>query len=315
MNKSLIALSISTLALSSMNIGAFAKPRVEVKKTQIDVVKPIIDNNVIPKAENVQVQYTVDILVKDIPKGQQTLFIPIKIDTMILDFDKVALEGLSTQNILAVASNSKDKVGTGIGLIKLDDSGLPETLNLKAILKPVGEGQTSVVLTKVAEVPALPSKGLILNEGVKVLIDSPVDIEVTEKIEGSKKKLLMNQKKVTLNIQRDVQKEEAIFIPLIYDKTVADIDETFGHTVIAQGVSMKTYGAGSLNENGPGLELLLSADSEKDFTVNLDLLPKKAGLFKFSTAFPQAGHSPIVRGPVVDITPKTLTVASSPSTK
>ena len=49
-----------------------------------------------------QKQFSLEITITDIPKNQQTLFVPIKIDSKVLDFDKVALEGLSTQNILAV---------------------------------------------------------------------------------------------------------------------------------------------------------------------------------------------------------------------
>jgi|GEM_PF-2259041 len=315
MKKSLITLSGLALVvsgISGINNIALAKGKIPVEpKAQVDIQKVQDNTKLVAPAQKVEIQYTLDVTVKDIPKGQQTLFIPIKIDTMILDFDKVALEGLSAQNILAVASNSKDKVGTGIGLIKLDDTGLPETLSIKAILKPVGEGQTSISITKVSEGPSLPSKGLIINQDVKVTIDTPADIEVTESVVGTKKKLSLSQKKITLNIQRPAQKEETIFIPVIYNKSVVDIDETFGHTIISEGVSIKSFNGGALNEDGAGVEMVLSADAPKDFTVDLDLIARKAGISTLSIAFPQTGHTAIVSGPVVDIVPQVLTVANT----
>lgn len=312
MKKSLTILSGVALVLSGMNNLTYAKGKVQVEpKAQVDIQKTQDNIKEVAPAQNVQIQYTLDVIVKDIPKGQQTLFIPVKIDTMILDFDKVALEGLSAQNILAVASNSKDKVGTGIGLIKLDDTGLPETLTIKAILKPVGEGQTSVSVTKVSEGPSLPSKGLIVNQDVKVSIDTPADIEVTEKIEGNKKRLSLSQKKLTLNIQRQSQKDETLFIPVIYTKSIVDIDETFGHTIVSPGVSIKSFNGGALNDDGAGVEMVISADAPKDFTIDLDLVAKKAGISKISIGYPQIGHTAIVNGPTVDIVPQVLTVANT----
>lgn len=318
MKKSILSLTVLGLLINSSSFVNAATPK-KVTKSQekIDNIQPAIPQQK-PEAQKAPIavevaptQYSVEITVKDIPAGQQTLFIPIKIDTMVLDFDKVALEGLAASNILAVASSSKDKVGPGIGLIKLDESGLPNTLTLKALLKPVGEGQTSVTVTKVANEPSLPSKGLVINDGVTISVKTPLDLEVIEKVEGAKKKLVLNERKLTLDIQRLSQKEETIFIPVIYNKSVVDIDETFGHTIISQGISMKSFNGSAINEDGAGVELILSADAPKDFTIDLDLVARKAGTSKLSIAFPQTGHSAIVSGPVVDIVPQVLTVANT----
>ena len=256
-------------------------------------------------------QYSVEVTIKDIPKGQQTLFIPIMIDTMILDFDKVALEGLSTQNILAVASSSKDKVGPGIGLLKFDEVGLPETLTVRAYLKPVGQGQTSVSLLKVANEPALPSKGAVINDEVTVSLKTGNEVEVTEKLESGKKKLVLSENKLTFLVQRTSQKEESIFIPIIFDRSVADIDETFGHAIIGPGIAAKSFSSGSLHEGGPGVEILLTEVADKDFNIDVDLVARKPGVVKFIPAFPQKGHTAIVAGPVVNISPTSISVVSS----
>ena len=257
-------------------------------------------------------KYSVEITIKDIPQGQQTLFIPIKLDTMILDFDKVALDGLSGQNILAVASSSKDKVGPGIGLLKLDENGLPATLTLKAYLKPISQGETSVSLLKVADEDALPSRGAVINEEVSAAIKSPNEIEVTETVENKKKKLTLNQNKITISVHRASQKEESIFIPFIFgtDSASVDLDETFGHAIVAPGISAKSFSSGSLHEGGAGVEILLTDVAPADFELDVDLLPKKAGKSTISLAFPQKGHTAIVKGPQVEIIPNTLSVAN-----
>ncbi|OGI18801.1 MAG: hypothetical protein A3B68_06100 [Candidatus Melainabacteria bacterium RIFCSPHIGHO2_02_FULL_34_12] len=264
-----------------------------------------------PKTEITLSKYSIDVKITNIPPGQQTLFIPVMIDTMVLDFDKVALEGLSTQNILAVASSSKDKVGPGIGLIKIDDKGLPNTLDLKVLLKKTGEGQTSVSLQKVAEGQVLPSRGTILSEGVSVNLASENEIEVTENQQNNKKKLALNHNKVTVEVHRNSQKEESIFVPLIFDNTVFDIDETFGHAIIAPGIAAKSFGSGSLGEEGnggPGVEILLTDVADKDFSIDVDLVPRKPGKAKLIAAFPQKGHAALVSGPVVEINPTAISV-------
>lgn len=266
-----------------------------------------------PKVKVLASKYSLDITVKDIPKNQQTLFIPIKIDTMVLDIDKVGLEGLSSQNILAVTSSSKEKVGPGIGLLKLDDFGLPEELTLKVLLKEVGAGQTDISLSKVADEPVLLSKGAILDEQISVSISSNNEIEVSEKLEKGKKKLLLNEYKLTLNVQRPVQREETIFIPLIFDNSIIDLDETFGHAIVGPGIAAKSFSSGSLHEGGPGVEIQLSDVAEKDFTIDVDLVPRKSGQSKLSYATPQRGHTALVRGPIVNIYPTTISVASKSS--
>ena len=255
-------------------------------------------------------KYSIDIKIKDIPTGLQTLFIPIKIDTMILDFDKVALESLAAQNILAVASTSKDKVGTGIGLLKLDESGLPQELDLKVYLKQVGTGQTDISLMKVADEDALPVRGAQIINDVKVLIGNNNEVEVTEKLEKDRKKLVLNQNKLIIEVQRPVQKEESIFIPILFDKSVVDLDETFGHAIVGPGITAKSFSSGTLHEGGAGLEIVLSDTADKDFTVDVDLIPKKSGKAKITTAFPQKGHTALITGPVVNINPTTINVAS-----
>lgn len=256
-------------------------------------------------------KYSIDVIVKNIPQDQQTLFIPIKIDTMILDFDKVSLDGLSSQNILAVTSSSKDKVGTGIGLLKLDDKGLPESINLKVYLKPIGDGQTAINLVKVAKGPALPIKGALLYEEVSASISTGNEIEITEKTENNKKKLALNSSKLIIDVKRPSQKEESIFIPVIFDKSIVDLDETFGHAIIAPGIAAKSYSSASLHEGGSGVEILLSDVADKDFTIDVDLIPRKIGKSKIELAYPQKGHTAIVTGPSVDISPATLSVSRS----
>lgn len=264
-----------------------------------------------PKVNVSASKYSLNVTITGIPPAQQTLFIPINIDTMILDFDKVALESLSAQNILAVASNSKDKVGTGIGLIKIDESGLPPTLELKVLLKTIGEGETAVSLLKVADEPALLSKGVIISKDINVTLKSSNEIEVTEKQQGNKKKLLINQNKLTLNIQRPAQNEETIFIPLIFDKDVFDVDETFGHAIVGPGIAAKSFSSGSLHEGGPGVEIVLSPVAEKDFTIDVELIPRKVGKGNIAYAYVQRGHTALVQGPIVDIKPTAISVVNA----
>ncbi len=255
-------------------------------------------------------KYSLEVKIDNIPTGQQTLFVPIKIDTKILDFDKVALEDVSSQNILAVASTSKDKVGTGIGLLKFDDKGLPPSLTLKVFLKPVGDGQTEVSLVKVADEPALLARGTVINKDISITFtDNKDEVEVSQKVEKGKKKLLLSSNKLSINIKRPVQVEETIFIPVIFDKTAVDLDESFGHAVVAQGVSVKTFGSGSLHEGGPGVEIILTPEAEKDFAVDVDLVARAVGKAKFAIAIPQKGHTALVRGPIVSINPQVITVA------
>ena len=255
-------------------------------------------------------KYSLEVKIDNIPTGQQTLFVPIKIDTKVLDFDKVALEDVSSQNILAVASTSKDKVGTGIGLLKFDDKGLPPSLTLKVLLKPVGDGQTEVSLVKVAEEPALLARGTVINNDISITFaDNKDEVEVSQKIEKGKKKLLLSSNKLSINVKRLVQVEETIFVPVIFDKTAVDLDESFGHAVVAQGVSVKTFASGSLHEGGPGVEIILSPEAEKDFAVDVDLVARAVGKAKFAIALPQKGHTALVRGPIVSINPQVITVA------
>ena len=131
MKKLLIMLIVGILCLQSVVVQA---------ETKTQIVKKEVAN-----------QYSIELIIKDIPKGQQTLFIPIKLDTMVVDIDKVSLDGLTAANILAIASTSKDKAGTGVGLIKFDDNGLPETLKLNVSLTSVGNGVSDVSLLMVAD--------------------------------------------------------------------------------------------------------------------------------------------------------------------
>ena len=261
------------------------------------------------KPGNEKTQKSIELTIKDIPKGQQTLFIPIQLDNMIVDIDKVSLEGLSSSNILAVTSNSMDKAGSGIGLIKFDDLGLPETLKLNVFLSSISSGTSDVSLLMVVDEPALPSKGLTINNEIMITPQINGEIEVTETIgKNNKKKLSINQNKVTINVQRLAQKQESIFIPIVFDTNVIDVDETFGYAILAPGLSAKAFSASTLNEGGSGIEILLTEVAEKDFSVDVDLLPKKAGKTKLGFALPQSSHTAIVRGPQVDIFPAQIIV-------
>ncbi|OGI10533.1 MAG: hypothetical protein A3I68_00020 [Candidatus Melainabacteria bacterium RIFCSPLOWO2_02_FULL_35_15] len=257
-------------------------------------------------------QHSIELTVKDIPKGQQTLFIPIKLDTMVVDIDKVSLDGLTAANILAVASTSKDKSGTGIGLIKFDDNGLPETLKLNVSLTSIGNGVSEVSLLMVADELALPVKGLVIDNDVMINVKTGNEVEVTEKPEKSKKKMVLNQNKITLEIQRSAQKEETIFIPILFDSKIVDIDETFGHAIIAPGISAKSFSSNSLGDEGggPGVEIVLTDVAEKDFTIDVDLLPKGLGKSKLSFALPQTTHTAIITGPTVDFFPTMVSVVN-----
>ena len=256
-------------------------------------------------------KYSIELTIKDIPKGQQTLFIPIKLDTMVVDVDMVSLDGLVAANILAVASTSMDKAGPGVGLIKFDDNGLPETLKLNVSLSSVSNGTSDVSLVMVADGSTLPSKGLTINNDVMINVKTKNEIEVTEKLEKGKKRLTSDQSKITLDIQRLAQKEETIFIPILFDNKVVDVDETFGHAILAPGISAKSFSSNSLgNEGGAGIEIVLTGDAEKDFTVDVDLLPKGIGKSKLSLALPQTSHTAIITGPTVDFLPTTISVVN-----
>jgi len=255
-------------------------------------------------------QYSIEITIKDIPKGQQTLFIPIKLDTMVVDVDKVSLDGLTT-NILALASTSKDKAGTGVGLIKFDDNGLPETLKLNISLTSVGNGVSDVSLLMVADESALPVKGLVIDNDVMINVKTKNETEVTEKLEKGKKRFVLDQNKITLEIQRPAQKEETIFIPILFDNKIVDVDESFGHAIVAPGISAKSYSSSSLgDEGGPGIEIVLTDVAQKDFTIDVDLLPKGIGKSKLSLALPQTSHTAIITGPTVDFFPTTISVVN-----
>lgn len=275
--------------------GVLAENEVEVAKTQTG-------------------EYSIDISVSNIPENQQTLYIPIDIDANILDLDKVALEGISSQNILPVAASSKDKVGPGVGLLKLDDKGFPSKLQLKVYLKPVTDGSTNISVSMVADLDALPVKGAKIREDVKVALKTNVQIEVseTEEAEG-KKRLNINERQLTLSVDRQGQQAETIFVPFLYDKKVFDIDETFGHSIIAPGISVKSFGSSSLHQGGPGVEIVLSETAEEDFDIPIDLLPKGVGQGELTLAYPQEGHTAILTGPVVQISPTKLSVALAKS--
>lgn len=270
-------------------------------------------------AEDVSVEksqtdkYTIEISISNIPDNQQTLYIPVDIDSSVLDFDKVALDGIASQNILPVAASSKDKVGPGIGLLKLDDKGLPSSLKLKVYLKPVADGTTSISLGKVADTDALPVKGAKIRNDVKAVVDGESIVEVTEKQSEDKKKLSLNKSQLALNITRQVHQAETIFIPLIFDRKVFDIDETFGHAILAPGISAKSFSSGSLNSGGPGIEIVLGEAAEKDFSVTLDLAPKGLGTSQIVLGYPQEGHTAIITGPVVEISPSQINVAVAKS--
>ena len=253
--------------------------------------------------------YTVEVTVKDIPKGQQTLFIPIKLDNSIVDVDMVSINDLAASNILAISSDSKGMSGSGIGLVKFDDNGLPETLMLNVSLNPVSTGTSEIEVFMLLDEPALPAKGLTINKDVKVNLKSNDEIEVAEKLVKGKKKLQINQNKITFEVHRQNQKEETIFIPVVFDKSIVDLDESFGHAILGQGIAAKTYSAFSLNnEGGSGVEIVLSPDAEKDFTVDIDLTPKGVGKAKILFALPQSSKTAIVKGPTVEFNPAVISV-------
>ncbi len=305
MKKIFIILVAIFLSLQFIPANSVTNNVVNIKNTKGGVEKQNLKASTSPKTP----QYSLEITIKDIPMGQQTLFIPIKLDTMVVDLDKVSLEGLATANILAVASTSMDMAGTGIGLIKFDDNGLPETLKLNISLTSVGVGTSEVSLVMVADESALPSRGLTINNDVKVNVKTNSEIQVVEKIEKGKKKLVLDQSKITLEIQRPSQKQETIFIPILFNNKVVDVDETFGHAIISPGISAKAYGSSSLNnEGGAGIEIVLTDVAEKDFTIDIDLLPKGVGASKLTFALPQTSHTAIISGPTVDIFPTTISV-------
>ena len=259
-------------------------------------------------------QYSVDLVVNNIPPGQQTLFIPLSIDTMVLDMDKAELETLSSKNILAVTSNSKDKAGPGIGLIKFDNDGLPSTLEFKVFLKPVGEGKTSISLTKVSEESTtLPAKGIQLSNDINVDLKTKDEVIVTEEIVKGKKKLSLSKSNLIIEVKRPSAREETIFIPIIStSKNIVDLDETFGHAVVAPGISVKSFSSVSLEGYGSGVEIVLSQEAEKDFSINIDLSAKNSGKAKFFAALPQKTRTAIISGPTVSINPQDITVDGNP---
>lgn len=255
-------------------------------------------------------EYTIGITVNNIPQGQQSLYVPLDIDTMIFDLDKVALDDLAAQNILAVTATSMDKIGPGIGILQLDEKGLPSSINLKVYLKPiVSSGETTISLGKVADEPVLPAKGAKIKNDVKVSVLSSQEIEVTGTDYKGKKKLVLNENAIMIHVERDTQKSDTIFIPLVFDKNIIDVDESFGHAVVGPGIAAKTFGSGSLHGGGAGVEVVLSEAADKDFDVNVDLLARKEGSVKIIAAYPQEGHTPLIAGPVVEINPSTISIA------
>ena len=122
----------------------------------------------------------------------------------------------------------------------------------------------------------------------------------------------MNPNKITLEIQRLVQKGETIFIPILFNNKIFDVDETFGHAIIGPGISAKSFSSYSLGEEagGPGVEIVLTDVAEKDFTIDVDLVSKGIGKSKLSLALPQTTHTAIVTGPTVDIFPTTISVVN-----
>lgn len=253
----------------------------------------------------------INIMVSGIPQGQQTLFIPIMLDTNVSDLERVAIEDLSPLNILAVTSNASNMVGPGIGILKLDDKGLPSNLDFRVYLKKNSEGQTDISLVNVADIPALLVKGAEFNNEVKIGIEGLDPISVTEEInEKGKKKLKLSQNTVKLNVQRNAQKAESIFVPLVFDDKVIDLTESFGHAIISPGISAKTFSQSSLSNAGAGVEIVLSETADKDFSIDVELAPKSAGESKISTATPQKTQTAIVKGPIVEINPANISFAS-----
>ena len=255
-------------------------------------------------------EYSIGIKVNNIPQGQQSLYVPLDIDTMVFDLEKVALDDLSAQNILAVTATSMDKVGPGIGILKLDEKGLPSSIDLKVFLKPIsGGGETTILLGKVADEAVLPVKGAKIRSDVKASIVTNSEIEITSSDYKGKKKLTLNNSALTVHIERGTQKAETIFIPLVFDKNIVDIDESFGHAVVGPGIAAKTFGSGSLHGGGAGVEVVLTETAEKDFDVNVDLVARKEGSIKITAAYPQDGHTALIAGPVVEINPSTVSIA------
>ena len=253
-------------------------------------------------------QQKVELIVKNIPKGQRSLFIPIEIDSNVADIDKVELGDLASSNVLAVPSNSKGMSGPGVGLLKFDDQGLPATLKLNLLLTSVSNGMSDVSLFKVIDAPALPSKGLQIHKDVTVNVIGD-EIEVTEKLVKDKKRLALNQHKATLEITRSARKAEKIFIPIVFDNKVVDVDETFGHTIWAPGISFKTYSSNTITHDaGSAIEIVLTEAAEKDFSVDIDLLPKGVGKTNLAFALPQSSHTGLVLGPTVEFYPTTVSV-------
>jgi hypothetical protein len=163
----------------------------------------------------------------------------------------------------------------------------------------------------VADELALPVKGLVIDNDVMINVKTKNETEVTERLEKGKKRFVLDQNKITLEIQRLAQNEETIFIPILFNNKIVDVDETFGYAIIAPGISAKSYSSSSLgNEGGPGIEIVLTEVAEKDFTIDVDLLPKGIGKSKLSLALPQTTHTAIITGPTVDFFPTTISVVN-----
>ena len=109
-----------------------------------------------------------------------------------------------------------------------------------------------------------------------------------------------------------------IFIPILTGKdpeskkNVVDLDETFGHAIVAPGISVKSFSSGSLYEGGSGVEIVLTPDAEKDFTIDVDLVSRGIGKSKVFLALPQKGHTAVVSGPNVSINPSVISVSNNP---
>lgn len=252
----------------------------------------------------------IQVSVTNIPPGEQSLFIPVELDSKVVELGSVNLADLSKHNIIAVSSDSKGKAGSGIGILKLDKSGLPETLEFKVFLKEISTGKSPISLRKVSdEENVLPAKGTQFNKKIQAKLESNEPIEVTHK-EGSKR-LKLTKSSYTVNISRTNAGEETVFIPVIFDKNVVDLEESFGHAIVGPGISAKTYSANSLHKGGAGVEVLISEVAEKDFTLNVSFSPKKLGTSIVKVGFPQKTRTTLVKGPVVQFKPSTVSVAKN----
>lgn len=254
---------------------------------------------------------TIEVNITNIPDGHISLFVPLMIDTSVVDLSSVVLGDLSDKEILGVVANSMSKSTPGVGLVILKQGeSLPKELKFRVNLKKIGNGTSDIALEEITSEPALLTKGVSFRNDLAVSTGEGSSVEVSQVEKNGKKKLKISNSKLQINVKRPAQVADTFFVPILVDEKIVDLDETFGHSIIAPGITAKTFGSGSLHNGGSGVEVVLTEEADKDFSFEIDLRAKGVGNTEILAAKPQKAQVALVRGAIVEINPSMVTVAN-----